>query len=224
MEYNCTMKFNPYLIIISTFLFLGCSESEKTEKTNVEVNIRGEWVGDRKYINDYFGFVTEVPVEWHLKRGNNDDLKETAAEFLGGDDENLKALLKSSIDKTYTVFEASRHPPGTPGKTNPSVVMSAENIGHFQGIKSAKDYLLLMEDTLKLTNKKFSFSPEVNKVEIGGVEFWMRNASIAIGVTDVHQKYYAIIKGNYILVIGITTISEDDENTVSELTRTIRIN
>ena len=218
------MKFNPHLIIISNLLFVGCSESEKTENANVKVNIRGEWVSDRKYINDYFGFVTEVPVEWYLKRGNNDDSTETATEFLGGDDENLKALIKSSIDKTYTVFEASRHPPGTRGKTNPSVVMSAENIGNLQNIKSAKDILFLTEDTLKLTNKKFSFSPGVNKVSLGGVEFWMRNASITIGVTTVHQKYYAMIKGNYCLVIGVTTISEDDENTVSELTRTIRIN
>ena len=29
------MKFNLYLIIISSFLFLGCSKSEKTEKANV---------------------------------------------------------------------------------------------------------------------------------------------------------------------------------------------
>ena len=67
LGYNWMMKYNLYLIIISSFLFLGCSKSEKTEKANVEVNIRGKWIGDRKYINEYFGFVTEVPVEWHLK-------------------------------------------------------------------------------------------------------------------------------------------------------------
>tara|TARA_B110000003_G_scaffold259182_1_gene278930 strand:+ start:393 stop:1487 length:1095 start_codon:yes stop_codon:yes gene_type:complete len=198
--------------------------SKKTEKANVELDIRGEWVGDRKYINDYFGFVTEVPVEWHLKKGTNDEFKKTTTEFLGGDDVNLKALFKSSIEKTYTVFQALRHPPGTPGKTNPSVMMLIENIGHLLGIKSAKDYLLVLEDNLKLTNKKFSFAPEVIKVELGGVEFWMRNLSFTIGVTEVNKKIYARINGNYILAMGVTTISEDDENTVSELTRTIRIN
>ena len=30
------MKINPHLIVISTFLFLGCTESEKTEKTNLD--------------------------------------------------------------------------------------------------------------------------------------------------------------------------------------------
>ena len=54
------MKFNLYLIMISTFLFLGCSKSEKTEKANVEVNIRGKWIGDRKYINEYFGFEENI--------------------------------------------------------------------------------------------------------------------------------------------------------------------
>ena len=219
------MKYNLYLIIISSFLFLGCSKSEKTEKANVEVNIRGKWIGDRKYINEYFGFVTEVPVEWHLKKGTNDDFKYKAAtEFLGSGDENLKALLKSSIEKTYTVFKASRHPLGTPGKTNPNVAMMVENIGDFPGIKSAKDYLFVMEDTLKMTNKKFSFAPDVTKVDLGGVEFWMRETSLTLGLTDVHQKLYAKIKGNYILCFVSTTMSEEDENTVSELTRTITIN
>mgnify|MGYP003983035971 CR=1 FL=1 len=200
-------------------------KSEKTEKANVEVNIRGEWIGDRKYINEYFGFVTEVPVEWYLKKGTNDDFKyEAATEFLGSGDENLKALLKSSIEKNYTVFKASRHPLGTPGKTNPNVAMMVENIGDFPGIKSAKDYLFVMEDTLKMTNKKFSFAPDVTKVDLGGVEFWMRESSFTLGATEVHSKDYAKMRDNYILVFVVTTISEDDENTVSELIRTIKIN
>ena len=55
--------------------------------------------------------------------------------------------------------------------------MMVENIGDFPGIKSAKDYLFVMEDTLKMTNKKFSFAPDVTKVDLGGVEFWMRETS-----------------------------------------------
>ena len=219
------MKFNLYLIIISTFLFLGCSESEKTEKANVEVNIRGEWVSDRKYINEYFGFVAEVPVEWYLKKGINNDFKyETATEFLSSRDENLKALLKSSIEKSYTVFNASRHPLGTPRKAYPNVSMMVENIRDFPGVKSAKDYLFVIEDTFKMNNNKVFFAPDVTKVDLGGVEFWMRETSLTLGATDLHQKLYAKIKGNYILFFVCKTKSEEDENTVSELTRTITIN
>ncbi|MEJ6700076.1 MAG: hypothetical protein QNL01_03790 [Akkermansiaceae bacterium] len=210
------MKIKPYLIIISTLFFIGCSKSEKTEKTNVEVNIRGEWVGGRKYINDDFGFVTEIPEGWYFKKGTDDDfMYETAAEFLVGEDEYFKAVLKSAMEKTCTLFSAYLYLLGTPGKTNPNVSMLVENLGHLPVIKSAKDYLL--EDSFKVTNKNISFATEASKVEMGGVDFWMREIKVPMGMREMRQKYHGKIKGKYISVLVVAVVTEENENTVSEL-------
>ena len=211
----------PYIAIILASLFTGCSEDEKKEETSVETNIRGEWTSDRKYSNDFFEIVAEIPVEWHLDKGSNEYINDSATEFLGGDDENLKATLKTAIEKTHTVFWAYRYPLGTPGKPNPNITMLIENVEHLPGLKSAADYLLVMEDTLKMSNKNISFVTKPNKVDVGGVEFWMRETKMPMGTIEVRQKFYCRMKDRYVLMFGVTTMSEEDEKTVSEITRTI---
>ena len=215
------MKKITYIVLAFSALLVGCAKS-KQESTNVIQNVRGDWITERNYENEHFGIAIKIPDEWELNKGKSEFIEEGAADFLAGDDKNLKAVMKTAIEKTFTVFWAYRYPLGTPGKPNPNVSMIIENLNMFPGISSAEDYLMAMEDTLKLSNKNISFGGAPVIVEMGGVEFWMRETSIPMGGLNIRQKIHARMIDGYVLLIGVTTISEEDEETVSAVTGSIQ--
>lgn len=215
------MKWTYWMLAVA-LSFSACSRTEEDDKSTVAGNLRGEWIDERAYANDYFGISVRIPEDWHLDKGASQHINEMASDFLGGEDENLKATLKSAIDKTYTVFWAYRYPPGTPGKTNPNVSMIIENLAPLPGVKSGSDYLLRLQDTFKLTGKEIHFLNEPIEVEIGGAPFWMRDVRMPLGATEIKQKYYATMKDRHVLMFSVTMISDGDDEIVSELTDTIK--
>lgn len=223
------MKQALYLTTLLALLLTACSPNNKTEVKEAEttqseaVGISGKWVGDNQYVNDYFGLVVDIPEGWNLVKGSSEQMKETARKFLSeNSDQKMKQLLESSTDNTYTAFWAHRYPVGTPGKTNPNVSLMVENVEQSPSIQSVDDYMLAMENTLKRTNKGILFSGQPSRVNIGGLEFCKREITMPVGQLKVQQKHYAMKKGNYVLLIGVTIISEEDKQIISQLTDTIR--
>lgn len=203
--------------IISLFVLVlsGCGPKGGS------VNTAGAWVSQREYQNAYFGFRVAVPEEWELKKGTSDDINQRAVDFMAGDEKNLRSAMKSAIDKTQTLFWSYRYPVGTPGKSNPNVSMLIESVARFPGIKSSEDYLLAIEQTLKLSNKTFTMSPS-RTVDLGGLHLAMRESEMPIGTLVVHQKFYATLKDRLILLIGVTTMADGDETEVAKIVQSIK--
>lgn len=214
------MKYVP--LVITLFLFVtGCAKFGKEETTTVEPDIRGKWISERQYANDYFGFTITIPEEWSLTYGENEYLMDAATEFVSGEDKNYKKSLDIAVKKAHMVFMASQYPLGTPGKNNPNANMIIESISHLPGIQTADDYLLALEDTLAMSDVDITFLSKPESVELGGVEFSMRKIVMPMGQIEVSQTAYAKKMDGYILLFNAVIVSEDDEPIMKALTDSI---
>jgi hypothetical protein len=203
------------LLLIAVAL-TGC-ERKEPESKSVGIELQGHWASEREYQNEYFGVRVTVPESWQLDKGTIAETNKRAVDFLAGDEKNLRSVMKSAIEQTLTIFTTHRYPVGTPGKSNPSVVMLIENVTRLPGITSPDDYLRAIEETLKLSNKTFTFSPEAKTEDLGGVQFRMRKAKMPIGTMVVHQSFYAKLKGGFVLLLGVNTMAEGDDEEVARI-------
>lgn len=216
------MKLLPTALILFSVILLGCSEKKLSGTSNVEVDIRGQWDSDLQYSNDYFEVMLEIPDDWELEKKENPEMYEKGADFIAGGDDNLKASMKSAVEKTHTVFTAFRYPVGTPRKSNPNITILIENVKALPGIQSGSDYLLAMEDTLKMSKAKMTFQNDPIEEDLGGRHFWSRKMIMMVGQIEVHQNYYATFKDGYVLLMVVTVRTDEDKEVVSKLLDTIQ--
>jgi len=202
------------LLLSLLILFVSCSKTDT--KTNVPLEVHGNWTSERGYANSYFDVEIEIPETWYLQKGKPERLSEDASEFLAGEDKNLKSSIKSAVDETFSPFWAYRHPPGTPGKTNPNVTFLIENVMHLPGVQTGGDYLLLLEDTLKLSNKEIVFTGTPQQIVLADSEYFSTETKIPMGEITITTQYFAKKKGEYILLIATNYISGMDEVTLAE--------
>jgi hypothetical protein len=209
------------LLLLVAFTMSGCSRNGSDSKKG-SADVAGVWVSPREYQNPYFGIRVAVPDEWELKKGTTQEINDQAVDFLAGDEKNLRSVMKSAVEKTQTIFWAYRYPVGTPGKSNPNVSMLIESVARLPGIKSPEDYLSVLEQTLKMSNKTFNFLPAANVIDMGGMRLAMRESDLPMGELVIHQRFYATMKDRQILLIGVTTIADDDEGEVAHVLQSIK--
>lgn len=173
--------------------------------------VSGSWTSELVYVNPYFGLTVTLPEGWFIKKGNDEERNKSAAEFLSGDNQALKGALQNAINKTITVFWAYQYPPGTPGKTNANLSMTIENVRHLPGIKSPADYLAVLENTLRMTNKEFVFDTAAAQTKLGELDAWSRDSHITLGQFNIKQRFYVVMKEQIVLLVGATFVTPEDE-------------
>lgn len=210
-----------YIMMLCALIVLtSCSKGDK--ESGVKVGLRGQWKSERVYENKFFDLALEIPEGWEIDKGNNKEMAERASEFLAGDDKNLKDTMASAIEQTYTVCNVRQYPLGTPGKTNPNFSVIIENVGQFPGITTAEEYLVAVEDTLKMSQKEIRFVGGPEKAKLGGVEFTMRRLEIPMGTMTIKQKVNCLFKDGYAILLTTTTLTPQDEITLSVVTDGVR--
>jgi galactokinase/mevalonate kinase-like predicted kinase len=210
------------LLLFIVFTLAGCGRSDSSRKES-RVDVVGVWSSPREYRNDYFGFRVAIPDGWELKKGTSQEINQRAVDFLAGDEKNLRSVMKSAIERTQTLFWAYRYPIGTPGKSNPNVSMLIENVTQLPGVKSSDDYLLAIEQTFRTSNKTVKFLAESRTVDLGGVQFMMRESEMPMGSLTIHQKFYATMKDRLVLLIGVTTMADGDTDEVAKIMQSIKV-
>ncbi len=210
------------LILLSLALVCGCSRhGPGSDSTNIRDNIQGAWTSGNEYRNPFFAVGIKVPEDWVLKKGLSEQLSNKAVDLLAGDEKNLRSVMKSAIEKTYTVFWAYRYPLGTPGKTNPNMSMMIENVALYPGIVSASDYLKAMEQTLKLSKLDARFVSDPADAVLGNAHFTMREIEVPLGTMRLREKFYCMFKDGYVLTIEVTIMTQADEEQTNLITSTV---
>ncbi len=87
---------NKRILLVFGFIFilLGCDQGiEKEVKKEIGYGV----IKDGQYQNSYFGMTVKVPEGWSVQsQAQLDEISETGADIIAGDDENLKGALKVS--------------------------------------------------------------------------------------------------------------------------------
>ena len=170
------------------------------------------------YANDYFGLTVSIPEEWYIQ--SREEAEEIArigqAAVLGkGADPNLKASVEATQSTTLQLLSAFRHPPGTPGVFNPSVMILAERVKHLPGIRSGAEYCAMLKQSLGLSAIKSESDAVESGLKIGSLDAHCLPARMNVGPIVVHQRYYATRYKDYVLAL-IVSYATDEERAAAE--------
>jgi len=152
-------------------------------------------VTDSTYRNSFFGFSYKIPFGW-VER--TEDMRD--------DGEAGKSLVLLAL------FE--RPPEATGNTVNSAVVIAAESVSSYPGLKTAADYFgPLTEATLskgfKLVNEPFDFSSGANHLV-------RSDFSKDVGTLTMHQSSVVMLKKGYVVSFTVIGGSEDEVDELLE--------
>jgi len=152
-------------------------------------------VADSTYRNAFFGFSYKIPFGW-VER--TEDMRD--------DSEAGKSLV------LLAVFE--RPPEATGNTVNSAVVIAAESVSSYPGLKTAADYFgPLTEVTLskgfKVVNEPFDFSSGANQLV-------RSDFSKEVGTLTMHQSSVVLLKKGYVVSFTVIGGSEDEVDELLE--------
>jgi len=141
------------------------------------------------YRNTFFGFSYKIPFGW-VER----------TEDMGDDGEAGKSMV------LLAVFE--RPPEATGNTVNSAVVIAAESVSSYPGLRTAADYFApLTEVTLskgfKVVNEPFDFSGGAYRLVRG-------DFSKETGTLTMHQSSVVLLKKGYVVSFTVIGGSEDE--------------
>jgi hypothetical protein len=173
---------------------------QSSSKSRAKPSARGSTpdlgtVADSTYRNVFFGFSYKIPFGWvERTEGMRDD----------GDTGKSMVLL--------AVFE--RPPEATGNTVNSAVVIAAESLSSYPGLRTAADYFApLTEVTLskgfKVVNEPFDFSGGANQLVRG-------DFSKEVGTLTMHQSSVVLLKKSYVVSFTVIGGSEDEVDELLE--------
>jgi hypothetical protein len=195
-----------YLSIILLFsLLFSCG------KKNQPVNFDYGHVENNSYINSYFGFKIDLPSGWIVQsKEQTAQIAENGKKLVAGDDEKLNAALKASEVNVANLLAVFQYELGSAVEYNPNIMMVAENIKAYPGIKKGSDYLFQARKLIQQGQFKYDYLSEQFKSEtISGIEFYTMEGKINYMNLDIKQIYYSTVLKGFCLSIIISYVSDE---------------
>jgi hypothetical protein len=176
-----------------------------------------------KYINSFFEMEMELYPDWIIQtKEQTEQIAELGKDLLAGDNKNLEAIIEASEVNTANLLAVFKYEQGSPVEFNPSVMVVAENLQNFPGIKSGRDYLFQTKKLLQQSQLKYEYhDKEFRKETINNQGFYLMNLSINFGL-EIHQTYYSTIKNGFSISVIITYSDDLQKNELENLIKTIR--
>jgi len=155
---------------------------------------------DGVYANPYFGFNYRLPFGW-VDRSNamQDDSPEAAQD-------PAKSVL------LLAVFE--QPPEAQREAINSGVVVAAESVSAYPGLKTAADYFGILAQLT--TDKGFKQANDPAEVAVGGKTLIRGDFSKETGKATVHQTALVLLEKGYVVSFTMIGASEDEVNSLLE--------
>jgi hypothetical protein len=203
------------LLFVSAFPI----SAETTSKDALTINEKGN-----TYVNRLLGVSVEKPANWYAQNVKEMIMsQQRGSQTLAGDDQNMQAMLDAAAKSSLPLFGFYEYPPGTPGKINPNVLSTAENIQMFPGIKDPCDYITAVQNILKQGQLKYSFDSNCKHGKISDHESGYLDASLTLGKLEIYQRYYAVIKDGYAISFIQTYTDDANHEKVNRVINSIKI-
>lgn len=222
------MTKNTLMIAAMLLVLVGCKGEGSDSETLAASSKSGpdaltQSTDGIHFHNKKFGLSIKKPESWYSQ--SVEETMRMAAmggDALSGGDTNMKAALDASLKSTLTLFSFFEFPPGTPGKTNPSIISMAENVMAYPGVTNGCSYLANMKNIIKRSQMKMTFS-ECHQDTISASTFGYVDAETQIGNAIVNQRYWACKKGGHAIAIIQTFYDEKQKSETTDLVKTIEV-
>jgi hypothetical protein len=157
-------------------------------------------ITDGVYTNPYFGFTYKLPYGWVDRTGAMQDDSPDAA----------KDPVKSVV--LLATFE---QPPEAPREAiNSGVVVAAESVSAYPGLKTAVDYFGIL--TQLTTDKGFKVVNEPAEISVGTRVLIRGDFSKDMGKNTIHQTMLVFLEKSYVVSFTLIGASEDEVNELIE--------
>ena len=187
-------------------LFLATQMSACEDSTAVDPGI----LGKNTYSNEFFGFEMTLPDDWHpLDQEGMNMVSQAGGRAVAGKNKRLKTAVKAAENGSYNLVMAYQYPVGSRVPFNPAIGAVAQRADMLPGVRSGRDYLLYLKRFMSQSRVKMDFSPDIERVNIGGVDFDHIYAEASLGNTIVSQEYYASVRKGYVLSFLISYVEGD---------------
>jgi hypothetical protein len=223
------MKKCIYQLVLITLLFVtSCAtvpdgEHGIQDDDSATTYVGGYW-DDNKYINEYFGFELTLPLGYSIQNKiNKEQLLDIGAKAFSKD-KNEKLLLSAQLESLHMLVRASKYPPGTPGKTNISLTIMAEDVSLYPGMVTEIDYIGNMKTALSESDLEIAIVEDGFQHTISNVTYEMFLYGLDIGDLTFVQMFYIKRKFNFFVSVTIAFTSNDEYEELVEILSTMTYN
>jgi len=200
----------PIKLIASIFFVLalavGCSKDDKLPKNvAVETDVRGEWLDDETYRNEFFGFTFKQPNGWVVQK------EELSIDQLIEDTEEGRSV-RNGAKYVHSPFSV-----GKAGGLGSNYNLVIENISRLD-YEGVDDYIDRSVDSVKNTIKAdFKILERKKMSTYLGVEWSSVLLETRMNGLVYYQKMYGVVKQGNVLLLSVTSLRKNDD----ELNRAI---
>jgi hypothetical protein len=161
------------------------------------------------YSNPSFGFTYELPYGWV------DRTREMQDDSPPASNNATSSTVGSNPAKSLLLLAVFERPPEATGDTvNSAIVIAAEPLSSYSGVKTAADYFGPLTELA--TAKGFQVVEEPHEVSIGTIRLVRADFNKSRGATTVRQTSLVILEKGYEVSFTFIGESEDDINQLIE--------
>ncbi len=212
-------KIYVLLIILSTII-TSCKTNSKPE------NFDYGKVENHIYRNAFFNLKISLPPEWIVQtKEQTEELVKKGSDLVTGDNNNLKAIIKASEVNSAYLLTLFKHEVGAAVNYNPGLILIAENLKQFPGIKNGADYLFHTRKFLKQSQIQYNnIDDNFEKVKISNQEFYKMDLDLNHGNLNIKQSYYSTIKNGFSINFILSYINNEQKKELEEILNTLIFN
>jgi hypothetical protein len=189
----------------------GSKASRSSDSNGPAAQPQTGGVSDHTYTNSTFGFSYTFPDGWTVHGAETQkEIMKVGKAMEAGNDPGRKAAFDAAADRTIQLLTVFQYPLGTPAKFNSSVQVMAEDVAFAPGIKTGKDYLLVLEIGMKRGTLPVEFADNITEFTVEGRQFFRLDDQLHLGAVAAHQAFISTKVGKYILSFILTSASQQD--------------
>jgi hypothetical protein len=153
-------------------------------------------ITDGVYTNPFFGFTYKLPYGWVDRTSTMQDDS-------------------SDATKSVVLLATFEQPPEAPREAiNSGVVIAAESVSAYPGLKTALDYFGIL--TQLTTDKGFKAMGEAFEITLGNKTLIRGDFSKEMGKNTIHQTALVFLEKSYVVSFTLIGSSEDEVNALIE--------
>lgn len=224
------MKLKFIAIISLTFgvmLSFGLTQSahaQNSKNTEINTTAYAEPAGADTYTSDYFGITISAPSGWVLaSESMAEKILNIGSDMVAGDNKAMRREMDLSLRQSLPIFFISRHAMSEGRADNINVSGVAERVSHVPYKIDGKAYF----DSMKLLSAQsatpITFGDNYSERVIDGHTFTSMDAVINIQGTKIKQEYLAIRRGDHMVGVIATYLTDEDKFMLDGILSSIKL-
>jgi hypothetical protein len=179
----------------------GSAASEVVDEGDIDGNL---------YTNKVFGLAYKFPEGW-TPHGDKTKkhIMEVGKGAVEGDSNLEKSAYQNAEKRTQMLLTVFKYPLGTPADDNDGVTVMSEDVSFAPGIKTGKDYLLIMAKGLSASKVPMEFQGEPTELTAGGQTFYKQNVLLTVHSKQVYEAIVTTIVKEHALAFIFIGMSEE---------------